>query len=210
MGKSLLEELQAASVSNDDAYVEFFNSGVIRTEKHRADKRMTPYQLEDTIGTIKYVFSSGAETFARNCAYDKIALGLEIGLLFNKEDIDEENNIKENAKPIEDIVHCYTGDIKSYLDGEQSNEKDYYNYHIQGFVNYDTLVSTMKENGLTFDGPENFIEFKEQILSKNNFDISLVADLKAKKEEPKVEEKEKPKKLVRRPFFSKIKKTTNL
>ena len=208
MGKSLLEELQAASVSNDEAYVEYFNNGIIRTEKHRADKRMTPYQLDDTISTIEYVFSSGAETFARNCSYDKITLGLEIGLLFNKEDVDDENNIKENAEPIENIVHCYTGDITSYLNDEQSNERDYNNYHIQGFVDYDTLVSTMKENGLTFDGPENFVEFKEQILSGNNFDISLVADLKAKKEEKeeiKVEVKEEPKKLVKKTFFGRRK-----
>ena len=209
MGKSLLEELQAASVSNDEAYVEFYNNGEVRTEKHRADKRMTKYQLEDTISTIKYVFSSGAETFARECSYNKITLGLEIGLLFNKEDVDENNKIKENAKPMENIVHCYTGDITSYLDDEKSNERDYNNYHIQGFVDYDVLVNTMQENGLIFDGPENFVDFKEQILSGENFDISLVADLKAKeevKEESIVEAVKEPKKLVRKPLFGRIKK----
>ena len=54
---------------------------------------------------------------------------------------------------------------------------------------------------------ETFDEFKESILAGETFDVSIFADLKQKEQ---TQEKEEPKKLIRKPFFGKIKKTTNL
>lgn len=217
--KSLLEELQDASVSHEPTYVEFFNDGKIRTEEHGAKDRMSFYDQDETLRRVKFVFTDGAQTYAKNCSYDSISLGLEIGLVYNKEDVDDDNKIKENAKPL-DLVHCYTGNITSYLNGEQSNEREYYHYNIQGFIKYDTLVSKMKKNGIDFVGPEDFEDFKASILSGEPFNISLDANLQKKAElvdEESMDEsiteesvKEEPKKLVRKPFLGKIKKTLNL
>ena len=207
--KSFLEELKEASVSNEPAYVEFFNNKKVRRETKRANDRMTPYYLDDTIGTIKYVFRTGAQTYASNCSYDKIDLGLEIGLMYNAEDVDENDQIKENAKPLDGIVHCYTGNLTSYLNGEQSNERNYYTYSIQGFVKYDRLVSTMKKNGIDFVGPEKFEDFQKAVLAGEPFDISLVADINKdkKQEEDKTQEatKDAPRRLAKIPFFRKKK-----
>ncbi len=207
--KKLIDELKDASVSNEPAYVEFYNNKKVRREEKRANERLDPYDLDDTIGSIRYVFRTGAKSYANNCKYDKIALALEIGLMYNQEDVDENNQIKENAKPLDGIVHCYTGNLTSYLNGEQSNKDIYYKYSIQGFVKYDKLVSTMKRNGIDFAGPETFEDFQEAILAGEPFDISLVGDL-FKEERQEEEKEEAPKKdtpriLAKIPFFRKRK-----
>lgn len=192
MGKSLLEELQDARVSNDPAYVEFYNTGEVRREERGADNRMTYLEQDDTIRGINFVFRDGAETYARKCSYDTLSLGLEIGLIYNEQDIGPENRIKENAKPLNGMVHVYTGEITSYLDGKQSNEKRYYSYSRQGFVDYNKLVSNMKRNGITFAGPQNFECFKAAVLSKEPFDISLKASLKTEEEIERDERAKQP------------------
>lgn len=204
LDKTWLEELKEASISNEPAYVEFYNNGKVRREEHLVDKRMDYLGQDETLRSIRFIFKDGAEAYARKCSYDKISLGLEVGLMFHKEDVGPENTLKEGAKPL-DLVHCYTGEITSYLAGEKSNDEDFYKYSLQGFVKYDKLVSEIKKNKLEFDGPQDFEEFKARILNGENFNISLVADLRDKKEVEKVE----PKKL-KRTFFGNIKKTTNL
>lgn len=228
MNKTLLEELKEASVSNYPAYVEFYNNGLIRHEERGADKRMTSIEKSIAMDRIKYVFTSGAENYAKKCSFDSISLNLEIGLLFNEKDVVDDKPVL-NAEPVNGIIHCYTGSLTSYLNGEKSNETEYYHYNTQGFVNYETLVSEMKENGLSFVGPETFDELKEKIMDGNIFDIRLDANLKEEKtleennvatgenvqeelvQEPKeeviLEQKEEPKKLVRVPFFGKRKNT---
>ena len=214
LDKTLLEELKDASISHELSYVEFYNNGKVRHEEQSANNRMSRYDQDETFRRIKYVFTDGAQTYASKCSYDSITLGLEVGLVYNKNDVDCDYNIKENAEPLNGLVHCYTGNITSYLNGEQSNEREYYHYNIQGFINYDTLVSRMEKEGIDFVGPVNFEDFKDSILSHEPFNISLNANLKMKEkvneetiEEPVVEEpvKEEPKKLVKKSFFKRNK-----
>lgn len=218
-GKTLFEELKDASVSNEKAYVSYCNNGEIKTDNKIVTEKMTSFYLDDFIGTIKFIFRDAAEYYARQNPFDYIKLDLELGLVYNQDDVDEENKIKENAEPIKDIVRCYTSGVTSYLNGEKSNEHDYY-YDRKGFINYNNFVSKMKKDGIAFEGPKTFEDFKNAILAGETFDVSIYADLREKdkteevKQEVKqdVEEpkKETPKKLTRKPFFSKLKKTTNL
>ena len=205
-GKTLLEELKEASVSNEQAYVSYCNNGEVRTDNKIVTNKMDSFYLDDFIGTIKFIFRDAAEYYARQNPYDYIKMNLELGLVFNKEDVDDNNVVKENAKPIKDVVRCYTSGVTSFLNGEKSNEHDY-SYDRKGFINYNNFVSKMKKDGISFEGPETFDEFKESILAGETFDVSIFADLKQKEQ---TQEKEEPKKLIRKPFFGKIKKTTNL
>ncbi len=197
-GKTLLEELQEASVSNDDAYVSFFNNGEVRTDKNIVTERMNSFYQDDFIGTVKFIFRDAAEYYARQKPYDTIKMNLELGLVYNKNDVDEENHFKENANPIKDVVRCYTGEVTSFLNGERANEHKY-PYDRQGFINYNSFISKMKKDGISFEGPETFDDFKDAILSGEKFDVSIFADLKEKTNEEVV--KEEPKKLTKRPFW---------
>lgn len=215
--KTLLEELKEASISNEEAYVSYFNTGDIRKDDRIVTERMNGFYQNDFINTIKFLFRDAAEYYARESTFDFIKMNLELGLVYNKEDIDEENKVKENAEPIKDVVRCYTSGITSYLNGEKANKLNY-QFDRKGFLNYNDFISKMKKDGISFEGPKTFDEFKNSILSGEIFDVSIFANLKEKDKmievqepvnETKVEEtesvvvskKEEPKKLVKFPFF---------
>ena len=192
MKESLLEKIKKASVSNEPAYVNFYNDGKFDIDERKVEDRMTDHYLDDFIDTISFVFCDAARYCAMDFPYDKISLGLKVGLIYNINDV-ENNIIKENAKPIDGIVRCHTGDVISSKDGVENDKEDYIGR--QGFVVYDKLISEMEKNGLDFNGPKTFDEFKESILSKKIFDISLIADVnKKEKHEDEIKEiKETPK-----------------
>ena len=148
-GRTLLEELKDASVSNDEAYVSFFNNGEVRVDKNIVTDRMTEFYQDDFISSIKFLFTNAAECYARQKPFDNIKMNLELGLVYNKADVDEENNIKENAKPIKDVVRCFTGDITSFMNGEKANERNY-DYNKSGFINYNEFIGKIKKEGLSF------------------------------------------------------------
>ena len=203
-GRTLLEELKQASVSKEKAYVSFYNDGEVMEDDRIVTDRMNSFYQDDFIDTIKYLFKNSAEFYASKYKYDNIKMALKLGLVYNKDDVDQDNKIKENAEPIKDVVRCYTGDITTYLNGNQ-NEDNNYQHERQGFINYNSFISKMKKEGISFEGPETFNDFKEAILAQNKFDVSLVADLKTKEQTPivetRIEEKEEPKKLIKKSFF---------
>ena len=222
MEKTIIEKLRDAKVSNEPAYVSFFNTGEVREDPRIAEKNMDNYSLDDTIRTLSYTYCDAAESYARNkYPYDIITMDLQLGLVFNRDDVDSENHLKENAEPLKGIVRYYTGDINSYLNGEKTNKHNYV-YGKHGFAKYDQLVTGFKRNGIAFHGPETFDAFKTAILAGEKFNISLAADLEDQpviEEEPKenvVEEQpevpttpttpDKPRKLAKIPFFRKRKK----
>lgn len=188
MNDSLAEKLKVAKKANETAYVSFFNDGTVGTDEYSTIDRMSWYWLDDTLSGIEYVLCSGTESFARNCSFDTIELGLKLGLVYNKEDVDDENHVKEGAKPLDGIVRCYTKNLSSYLDGEQSNEKDYYNYSRQGFAEYKKIVSRMRKNGVEFTGPATFEEFKNAILAGEQFDVSVIAKFNKKNNQQELTE----------------------
>lgn len=202
MDKTLLEELKEARISNEDAYVIFFNNGKSEVEKRCCEQNMNEYAQEYSIRRIGEHLKDIAESFGRHYAYDTIHMGLEIGLIYNKNDVLEENKIPKDKEPLSDIVRFSTKRPECFLNGEKSNTDDYFGYDKQGFINYNVFVKKMEKNGLEFNGPKSFEEFKELILTGEPFDINLVASLTDTKENEVIEEvKEEPKKLIKKSFF---------
>ena len=110
-----------------------------------------------------------------------LSMNLSLGLIFDGKYVDEDNKVKADAEPMEGIVRYYTMEADCYLNGEKTNKHDGAKYRSrQGFINYARLVNSAAKNGLTFNGPRTFEEFKEQILVGEPFDISLSASLQLK------------------------------
>ena len=107
-----------------------------------------------------------------------------MGLVYNNDDVLENDVIKENAKPYNDIVRFYTMGVNCYLDGEQTNKIDYskITYGRQGYLSYSRFLDYVRKANLDFDGPKSFNEFKEAILSNEPFDINLSVNLNKKVE----------------------------
>ena len=200
MEKTLLEKLQAAKESNEVDHVCFFNNGEVKQEEKKFAYRIKEANDSRSYAAIEDLFCSATESYARNYQFDTVDMGLLVGLIFKKEELNSNNEITAGSKPLDGIVRYYTGSVNSYLDGNQTNDIDYGHYGLgkQGYVNYNELVKLTKENGLTYNGPETFEEFKDKIISKEQFDITISADLNKKEE--KQQPKQEPKKLSKRLF----------
>ena len=183
MEKSILEKLREARTDHQLAIVNFFNDGSITTDENYMARQI------DSISNweneyILNVMNDAARGCSRDGDFDTINMGMNIGLIFDINDVDENNNIKEGAKPYKNIVRYYTMNIDSYLDGEKSSTYDHFRYGVnrQGFMRYNDFVRYVKRVGLSFEGPESFEEFKEKILSKEVFDINVIASLGERKD----------------------------
>ena len=186
MEKDLLEELRVARHAYEISHVNFFNTGKITEEERYYATRINDDYSLSAFELIKDYLLSAAKSYSRDCDFDRIDLSLLIGLVFEKENVDDNNKIKENAEPIHNMVRYYIGNATAYLDGEKSNESDYSGVSYQGYINYNKLVSFTKKIGLEFNGPDSFEEFKKAILSGEPFDISLTANLEEREKETKL------------------------
>ncbi len=197
MDETLLEKVLEAKKSHETALVGFFNDGKIRKDDNSNAKRVSEASQDYSYYCIGDLLCDATASYARETDIDCVSLGLSVGLLFNKADVDDNNMINENAQPLSDIVRYYTFDFNGYLNGKNIG-CDYVSRYMpgrQGFVNYNKLVATVKKGGLKFEGPETFEEFKDAILSGEKFDIVVSADLKEKEEA-----KDKPKSLLKSLF----------
>ena len=183
MDQTLLEKLQDARKSQEVTYMSVFNNGKRVEDKYSAKDKMTKYYLTDMISDVNYSFVSTARHLAQKSDYDTVAMFLEMGLVFPKSELGENDQILVKSEPLKGVARCFTGTVVSYLDGKEAHTYSDGIYSRDGFVDYDKFVKAMQENGVGFTGPETFEEFERRILSGEKFDVALFADLKPKKEE---------------------------
>lgn len=190
MEKSIIEELKDIKVGREIASVNFFNDGSVRTD----DRRYVEGHIDDfnkSVNGIKRVLSDATYSYSNSFEYefDSIYMNMLFGLIYDVNDVIEDNIIKPNAMPKDKIVRYYTDRINSYLDGNKTNCADYYCYGVnnQGTIDYEQFVEYVQKNGLVFNGPQSFEELKNAILSNEKFDITIGAEF------------EKQKTLVKRP-----------
>ncbi len=184
MDKTVLERLKETRIARNIAHVSFFNNGVIREDEFYSAKRIQNVTDYYDFSAISYVLESNAELYGQTYPFDTVNLELELGLIFNKSDVDENNEISPIAEPVQDIVRYYTGNVFTFLDGEITNGSEFKELPSgrQGYVHYDKLKELAEKEGLLFVGPDSFEEFQEKILSGDKFSIFLSADLREKEE----------------------------
>lgn len=199
MKKSIFERIRKAQKDQEPAYINFFNDGSIKEDKRYVDDYINKYlNNPDGFERIEDVLYNAAEFFAISHKFDAISMNLLLGLVYDADYVNEDKTLKENAKPYDDVVRFYTERSKCCLGEKKVDDYDYSGYiGRQGFINFETLLTSIKKSGLDYNGPESFEELKEAILSSNKFDITITADLT--KDLTKVEEQPvKPKRLFRR------------
>lgn len=180
MGEDLMRKLLEARKQENNQYVSFHYDGSVSVD----DKSY--YDGVLTFGSFSSICSTlydAAKSYSKYGEYDKINMRLVLGLVYDGKYVNPDKTLKANAVPMDKIVHFYTDSVNSYLNDEKTNEKDYYNYGFnrQGFIEYNDLVKQIKKEGLVFNGPANFAEFKNLMLKGENFEVSIEANLKKEK-----------------------------
>ena len=203
MKEKLINKMIKAKEDQGIAYVNFFNDGSVSEDERYRTSLLKYANDADGFDTIADTLYRSTESCSRNYDFDSIKMDLMLGLVYEGCDVDENKQIKEDAEPLNGIVRYYTGEVNSYLDNEKTNDYDYGRLNgRQGYINYKNLVSQVKKNGLTFNGPDNFEEFKQSSLSKEPFEVSISANLLEKLPEEEIEEvvevEETPKSKIKR------------
>ena len=184
MKKSVFEQLEDIKEKYLKNNVSFFNDGSIKVDEKGLVEKLSNNSFNKSFDDISSVLVDAAYSYSNSkYEFDFINMHMELGLIYDINDVDKDNNIKEGATPKEKMVRYYTGSIESYSNGEKTNIIDYGAYGMgrQGVINYDQLVNFVHENGLEFNGPQTFEEFKNAILSNELFDISIGADFQKSK-----------------------------
>ena len=203
--KSIIGKMNEIKHDYDDALVCFFNDGEVRKDKQYMVYHLNRINNKSEFNGIVDVFYDATRSYTFRYEFDRVDMNLSFGLIYDQADVDENNNIKEGAKPNQNVVRYYTGTIDSYLGDEKTNEHNFYTYgcNRQGFVNYDELLEIINNSELDFNGPESFEELQGRILNGEKFDIVLSADLNKKDEKTDKVELEQPKKETKKHFFFK-------
>ncbi|MBQ6477194.1 MAG: hypothetical protein IJI43_02020 [Bacilli bacterium] len=206
MENSFIKELRNAKENHNEKIVEFFNDGKVRRDKIDDLERLESAKLTNKFYMITDVMSKATELYGYTCDFDTITMKLYLGIIYDIDDIDENDQIKENASPMKGMLRFYTGEVDCYLDGEKTNERTS-ERGSQSYIKFSQLMSSVKKCGLDYNGPETFEELKTRILNNEVFDITLTASLKQKeekldqetvKEEKPVEQKPKTKRFFKR------------
>ena len=173
MENNIKEKLLNLRKNAEKGSVNFFNDGKVTTEDFGFMKRMMDRHNIETPSAIEDYLYSVAESYIRHFDFDEIELFLSLGLVYKVEDVEEDNTIKEGSVAYDNIVRYYTENVNSYLDENQTNDLDYYKFVCgrQGYIIYSELERRIEEDGLEFNGPKTFPEFRDLILSKELFSI---------------------------------------
>ena len=187
MEKTIREKIVETIDNQTIKYVNIFNDGSTIQDNKNFAKCMDESFRKNSIGYIEGYFLKAAEYHIRHLdEFDYLGMNVKLGLVFNKEDI-ENGSVRRGAKPLDDIVRYETGSVDSYLDNTKSELINYADIYPaeRGYVNYNELVSSIKNQGLEFNGPESFEDFKTAILTGQTFDISVSTSFKEGLEKPK-------------------------
>ena len=184
MNDTLKDKLIRLREETCNGTVNFFNDGRIEKENNGLMKRIKlRYATESTSDIEEYMYKA-ALRYSRDYNFDALELSLRIGLIFDEKAINKDNTIKEGFKPYDGIVRYYTSSSDCFLNDKRTNLYDYYIFGIgkEGFIKYNMLVSNLENQGLEFKGPKTFEEFKDAVLSRTKFDMSVYADLRNEEE----------------------------
>ena len=187
MEKTIKDEIVETIDNQTIKYVNIFNDGSTVQDNKNFAKCLNEKSIKNSISIIEQRFLSAAKYYIRHSEeFDNLSMDIKLGLIFDREDV-ENGSLRRGAKPLDDIVRYVAKNIDSYLNEEKSKLMNYGEIYgdEMGYVNYNELVSCIQNQGLEFNGPETFEDFKTAILTGQIFDISVSASFKEGLEKPK-------------------------
>jgi len=181
LGKNMFDNVREAQLNHELACLCVFNDGTTETDTYSNFKYINVgWQMEDSLKHVEWVLCGATERYAEQYPMDQVEMDIKLGLVYSINDVDENGKVKEDAKPMKDIVRFYTGKSRSYCDGEQTNKDDYRGLAYQGYLSYSKLVNNVVNGGCEFKGPKTFKEFSEAVKTGEPFSIQIAATLPKK------------------------------
>ena len=170
MEKSFKEKMLEAKEGNQIDQIIICNNGEVIKREKRFSSLYKNYNTKESARIISNALYNATESYSRQYAFDNIDLELVVGLVYNN---------LNNKEPLDNIVYYYTGNSNCYLGQEKTNIYNCGNgIGRQGYFNYDELIKLIENEGIIFNGPKSFDDFKESILSKKKININVSFDFR--------------------------------
>ena len=188
MKKNILEKIQKVQEDQENIFKIFNNDGTVKDGRRELVKEMNKDIISPlTLERIEEVLYSDLKYYASKHKFDKGDMTLQLGLIYNKKDVEKDNCIKEGVEPYEGIVYYKASNVNCYLNDKKQNKYDI-TYAKDGIINYEYLIKSLKNDGLEYDSPDTFEEFKNAIISGKKFNTKLTANIPTHQNEQELEE----------------------
>lgn len=177
--KGVKEDLLKIKTELEKYYVCFSASGKVHEERGVFVDKHSNEELNGVLSTIDYFIKNSTECLAyRNIDFDKIKFGFDFGILYEKDNLGNNNKILPSSISLQNKVHFYTGNVIAYLNDKEQNiisAED--NNNFQGYVDYDKFIKDVNASGLSINGPQSYKELENLIRSGETCDMFLTVDL---------------------------------
>ena len=185
--KNIIDEIMNIKKQREIAYVNFFSDGTITKDNYKFAKDLSSLKRDESVSFVQYLLTEAATLYSLETNFDELDMHMTFGLIYSKDQVNDDDSLKENAIPVDEIVRFKTTRIDSFTDGKKSNEEDSLNGHeYSGYAYYEDFINAMMNAGLVVDGPKTFYQLKYAILNKDPFDVSIIANLPKKEENKKL------------------------
>lgn len=182
MGNTLLDKMYDAKSEFETAYYSFFSDGTVdeRTNLFKDSVENAKDNKElNALSNYLQILARDHSVFGK---YDSLDVNLSLGVVFRAEDVTDEKKPKGPAHAIRDIVDVRIDNSSSYLERELVKDNlDTYCYDRVGFTTLDNLISFLENEGLTYNGPENYDEVLYDFIYEKPMTATITANLSKKR-----------------------------
>ncbi|MBP5684704.1 MAG: hypothetical protein J6X02_05570 [Bacilli bacterium] len=181
MIQDTIEKVKKLQHEKEIAQVCFLND---RTTKE-INYRELEYMTRDKNGNgfawlVERAVDQAAELFAYKHNFDYMIVSLNIGVIYNKQDLFEDNKFKVGAAPLEDIVYVSVKDVDFYLNSSHIDKNDDNPMKkmiiADGYMRFDDFMKEIDEQGLAYNGPDSFYAVKSRASYGRPEEITIGVD----------------------------------
>ena len=159
MGDSLLDKMYDAKSEYETAYYTFYGDGTVEERANFYKDSLESAKENKDLNALSNYLQVLARDHTIFGKYDSLDVNLSFGVVFKEEDVTDEKKPKGPAHAIKDIIDVKIDSSSSYLERELVKDNlDTYCYSRVGFMTLDNLISFVENEGLTYNGPENYEE----------------------------------------------------
>lgn len=181
--KSVKEDLQRMkeNLMSNSKYVSFLNDGYIIEDDAEYVNTSIIDNINESCSRIDYFFEEGTKTAIQlNEDFDQLDFLFKIGIIYNKKELGNNNEILETSNCQDGKARYFTGAIRVYKDSKLIKEipTTDMSFAYQGFINYDEFIKSAKREKIQVNGPKSFSKLREQILNGQKEEIYLSINFK--------------------------------
>ena len=182
MGNTLLEKMYDAKKTYETAYYSFFSDGEVEERTNFLKDSIEEAKEAKDFPALSHYLEILARDHSVYGKYDSLDVNLSLGIVFKSEDVNDDKKPKGPSHAIRDIVDVRIDNSSSYLERELVKDNlDTYCYDRVGFTTLDNLISFLENEGLTYNGPENYEEVLYDFIYEKPMTATITANLSKKR-----------------------------